>query len=161
MTNSFSSVRMDSMPPKEQIEPIANYLGKKLSGYGMQTEMGKATGISKAIISQWVRGQVIPNFASCLKIADYFKEDPVTIFGMCGRPEMIEEYQRLMSQKNHPKDPANSVNAKHRECHRKLQTILESGREAEELVIWNIEAIYDRVVRGTIHGKLQPQKKPH
>lgn len=63
---------------------------------GFQTELADHLEVAKSTITAWRQGAT-PDFASCLKLADYFGLDPLDIFEMLEDSNYISVYLRFFA----------------------------------------------------------------
>ncbi len=109
---------------------------------GFQTELADHLEVAKSTITAWRQGAT-PDFASCLKLADYFELDPIDVFEMLDDSNYVSIYQRFVESsaeagaegeagaRRAPSEEDLYPDGVHARLHRDLQYVLENGpREA-------------------------------
>ena len=124
-----------------KMDTLSEFLKNRLSDRGKQSSFSRRIGVSQATASRWVSGDNVPDFESCLRIADYFKLDPLEVFEVAGKSEYERLYKKFfpdyepkqLDESDIYKDP------KHAEIHSKIQQMLLRGmdeRVEREFLFW-------------------------
>ena len=111
---------------------IADYLVQKIAGMGInQSEFARRSGLTTGPVSKWITRGGKPDLESCLKIAAFFREDPVKILNLSGREELIALYRKFDPQHARANVSEEDLyeDETHRQLHRGLQRVLERGME--------------------------------
>ncbi len=109
---------------------ISEYLKKQLSRRGKRASFAKRLGVTEATVSRWSQGRSLPDFESCLKIAQHFRLDLREVFEMAGKSDYEELYSTFFSK--HSPDQISErdlyqddTDAK---LHQRLQSLIDLGR---------------------------------
>ncbi len=117
---------------KKRPSTIPELLEDRLNKRGAQEHLARSLGLSASTISGWKNGS-IPDFESCLRIADYFKIDPVEVFQMAGKPEYGDLYRKFFPDYEPTKLTERDLYPEilHAEIHERVQGLLNKGLQDE------------------------------
>ncbi len=132
---------------------------------GFQTELADHLEVAKSTITAWRQGAT-PDFASCLKLADYFELDPIEVFEMLDDSNYISVYQRFVGAPAGAEEAGGAgdrtlkeedlyPDAAHARLHRDLQCVLEDGAKEAAAIATMI-----RLAAGQVRTEQPPPTGP-
>ncbi len=157
---------------------LSDFLKEKLQGRGTQASFARSTKISDGTVSKWAKGEIerAPNFENCLRIAAYFKVEPVHIFEMADRPDYLvlfrtffPESKKRVGEITAPLDPYQQLwpgcqNPLHPKYHERLEGILhsnaidEDGTPIYSGIVVNINSHYEATIRRSPPNREAPKE---
>jgi len=124
---------------------FSRFLAGVLSSRGSQSEVARAIGASPGTVTKWLSGENVPNFESCLRLADYLNMEPSLILKLVGNLEYYRLYLRLFKQVEFQTD-----------LHSRLQSLIDRGySEMVDSALYRLESIVQQDGEGDFepHGR--------